>query len=68
MRFTCSRFPEGEVPIRTKAGVVMFVDGVAEVEDAELAKALMEVPDQFGIERPPAKKAVKRAAKPKDEE
>lgn len=70
MRFTCSRFPDGEVPIRTKAGVVMFVDGVAEVEDAELAKALMEVPDQFGIgsDRPPAKKAVKRAAKPKDEE
>lgn len=65
MRFTCSRFPDGEVPIRTSAGVVMFVDGVAEVEDAELARALMEVPDQFGIERP---KVAKKAAKPKAKE
>lgn len=67
MRFTCSRFPDGEVPIRTTAGVVTFVDGVAEVEDAELARALMEVPDQFGIERP-AKKVAKKAVKPKAKE
>jgi hypothetical protein len=61
MRFTCSRFPDGEVPIRTSAGVVTFVDGVAEVEDSALAAALLEVPDSFGIagDKP---KPVKKAA------
>jgi len=67
MRFTCTRFPEGEVPIRTRLGVVVFNDGVAEVNDPELAKALIEVPDQFGI-RGEAKKVAKKAARPKAKE
>lgn len=63
MRFTCSRFPDGEVPIRTRLGVVVFADGVAEVADTALAQALLEVPDVFGISKvqPAAKKAAKRA-------
>lgn len=63
MRFTCSRFPDGEVPIRTRLGVVVFADGAAEVADAELAKALLEVPEVFGISKvqPAVKKAAKRA-------
>lgn len=68
MRFTCSRFPDGEVPIRTKAGVVTFVDGVAEVTDPDLAAALLEVPDSFGIAGPPKKAAKKAATRKKAEE
>jgi len=65
MRFTCTRFPEGKVPIRTRLGVVVFNDGVAEVDDPELGKALLEVPDLFGVHGE-AKKAVKKAVrKPK---
>ncbi|MFG3340537.1 hypothetical protein [Glycomyces sp. NPDC048151] len=60
MRFTCSRFPVGEVPIRTKAGVVMFVDGTADVE-GDLAAALKEVPGSFGISWEEPKKPVKKA-------
>jgi hypothetical protein len=67
MRFTCTRFPDGEVPIRTRLGVVVFYDGVAEVEDPELGKALLEVPDLFGISGE-AKKAVKKAARPRAKE
>ncbi|MFJ2029432.1 hypothetical protein [Streptosporangium sp. NPDC087985] len=47
--FRCERFPAGEAPIRTTAGLVYFVDGRAEVESPELAQALREVPDVFGI-------------------
>lgn len=67
MRFTCTRFPDGEVPIRTRLGVVVFTDGAAEVEDTELAKALLEVPGQFGISGDaPVKKVAKKAVrKPK---
>jgi hypothetical protein len=68
MRFTCSRFPDGEVPIRTKAGVVTFVDGVAEVADPDLAAALLEVPDSFGIAGPPKKVAKKATSRKKAEE
>lgn len=47
--FHCRRFPDGEVPIRTRLGLVVFTDGRAEVEDPEQAQALREVPDVFGI-------------------
>lgn len=63
MRFTCSRFPDGEVPIRTAKGVVMFHDGAADVDDPDLAEALMEVPEVFGIGKPAVKKAAKKAAR-----
>lgn len=45
--FRCSRVPDG--PVRTAAGVVEFRGGLVEVVDAELAAALREVPDVFGI-------------------
>jgi hypothetical protein len=65
MRFTCTRFPDGEVPISTSLGIVVFQDGVAEVEDTDLATALLEVPDLFGV-RGEAKKVAKKAVrKPK---
>lgn len=67
MRFTCTRFPEGEVPIRTRAGVVTFVDGAADV-DGDLAAALKEVPDSFGISWAEPKKAVKKAVRSKPRE
>lgn len=67
MRFTCTRFPDGEVPIRTRLGVVVFTDGVAEVGDPELAKALTEVPSQFGIHGE-AKKVAKKAVRAKAKE
>lgn len=67
MRFTCTRFPEGEVPIRTSAGVVVFHDGVAEVADPDLAKALLEVPDLFGVHGE-VKKVAKKATRPKAKE
>ncbi|MBA9003738.1 hypothetical protein [Thermomonospora cellulosilytica] len=35
--------------MRTTAGIVTFTDGTAHVDDAELAAALREVPDVFGI-------------------
>ncbi|THV26006.1 hypothetical protein [Glycomyces paridis] len=67
MRFTCTRFPDGEVPIRTRAGVVMFRGGVADVDDPDLAKALLEVPASFGVaEDKPVKKAAKKAARGKE--
>lgn len=47
--FRCRRFPNGEAPIRTRAGLVLFVDGQATVDDPEQAQALREVPDVFGI-------------------
>jgi len=49
MRFRCDRFPEGEVPIRTAAGLVVFHDGRADVVDEDLAQALREVPAVFQI-------------------
>jgi hypothetical protein len=51
--FRCGRFPSGVVPIRTTAGIVHFHDGVAEVDDSELADALSEVPALFEIEQVP---------------
>lgn len=65
MRFTCSRFPDGEVPIRTAKGVVVFTDGAADVDDPELAQALLEVPASFGIgsDKPAARKAAKKTAR-----
>jgi len=68
MRFTCTRFPDGEIPIRTSAGVVTFVDGVAEVDNPDLAKALLEVPDQFGIDGEAPKKVAKKTARPRPKE
>lgn len=60
--FRCARFPDGEAPIRTTAGLVHFKDGSATVDDPELAQALREVPAVFEIteeaaevSRPPAK-------------
>lgn len=66
--FHCARFPDGEAPIRTTAGLVYFVNGRAEIHDRlELIAALREVPAVFGIteeaaethpsvaSRPPAK-------------
>lgn len=47
--FRCGRFPDGEVPIRTAAGLVVFHDGQAVVDDPELAQALREVPPSFEI-------------------
>ena len=47
--FRCKRFPNGEVPIRTRVGLVVFTDGRAEVTDPEQAQALREVPAAFGI-------------------
>jgi len=67
MRFTCTRFPDGEVPIRTRAGVVVFRDGTADV-DGDLAAALKEVPDSFGITWVEPKKAVKKAVRSKPKE
>lgn len=69
MRFTCTRFPDGEVPIRTRLGVVVFHDGVAEVDDPDMASALLEVPDLFGVNgEAPARRAAKKAARPKAKE
>lgn len=47
--FRCERFPDGEVPIRTTAGLVWFRAGRAEVDDGDLVEALREVPPVFGI-------------------
>ncbi|TYB50241.1 hypothetical protein FXF51_56795 [Nonomuraea sp. PA05] len=47
--FHCGRFPHGNVPIRTTAGMVVFVDGQAAVDDPEQAQALREVPPVFEI-------------------
>lgn len=47
--FRCERFPTGEVPIRTSAGIVWFRDGQAVVDDPDTAAALREVPPVFGI-------------------
>lgn len=50
MRFRCERFPTGLAHIRTAGGVVVdFVDGSAEVDDPDLAAALLAVPAVFGI-------------------
>lgn len=50
MRFRCERFPTGVAHIRTAGGTVVdFVDGSAEVDDPELAAALLAVPAVFGI-------------------
>lgn len=50
-RFTipAERFPLSPTPIRTSLGIVEFVDQTADVDDAELAAALREVPAVFGI-------------------
>jgi Lsr2 len=48
-KFACGRFPDGVVPIRTVAGIVDFHDGLAEVDDSEVAAALREVPSVFQI-------------------
>ncbi|MGA5764482.1 hypothetical protein [Nonomuraea bangladeshensis] len=47
--FRCGRFPDGEVPINTSRGLVVFVDGRAVVDDPEQAQALREVPPVFEI-------------------
>jgi hypothetical protein len=49
--FHCHRFPHGEIPIRTRLGLVIFTDGQAEVSDPELAAALREVPASFEIKQ-----------------
>lgn len=49
--FHCGRFPHGEVPIRTRLGLVVFTDGQAVVEDLEQIKALHEVPASFQIKQ-----------------
>ncbi|TDD88358.1 hypothetical protein [Actinomadura rubrisoli] len=43
------RFPWSPVQIRTRLGLVDFVDHRAEVDDEDLAAALREVPEVFGI-------------------
>lgn len=50
-RFTipADRFPLHFVPVHTSAGMVEFIDHVAEVDDEDLAAALREVPAVFGI-------------------
>lgn len=69
MRFTCTRFPDGEVPIRTRLGVVVFHDGVTEVDDPDMASALLEVPDLFGVNgEAPVKKVAKKAARSRTKE
>jgi hypothetical protein len=47
--FRCARFPDGEVPIRTAAGLVVFIDGQAEVDGLALADALRDLPSCFEI-------------------
>ncbi|MFD0885298.1 hypothetical protein ACFQ08_12150 [Streptosporangium algeriense] len=47
--FRCGKFPHGDIPIHTTAGIVEFRGGRAVVDDPELIKALREVPDVFGI-------------------
>ncbi|MCC5580589.1 hypothetical protein IMZ11_33725 [Microtetraspora sp. AC03309] len=47
--FRCERFPTGDVPIRTAAGIVWFRDGLAVVDDPEMAAALPDLPAVFGI-------------------
>lgn len=50
-RFTipAERFPWSPVQIRTRLGLVDFVAHVVEVDDEDLADALREVPEVFGI-------------------
>lgn len=43
------RFPFERTPIRTRLGIVEFVNQVAETDDEDLAAALREVPPVFGI-------------------
>jgi len=62
--FHCARFPDGEVPIRTRLGLVVFTDGRAEVEDPELCQALREVPSSFGITEEDAAGAGNHGAAP----
>jgi hypothetical protein len=48
--FRCKRFPRGVVPIRTSSGTVIdFVDGVAEVDDEQLAQELRDLPATFRV-------------------
>lgn len=61
--FRCERFPEGEVPVRTAAGLVWFTDGRADVTDPEVAAALREVPEEFGITEDEPKRPAKTASK-----
>lgn len=63
-RFRCERFPTGAAKVRTTAGFVDFVDGSAVVEDAELAAALRQVPEVFGIVEEGAAGSVASAARP----
>lgn len=65
--FHCARFPDGTAHIRTTAGtLVEFRDGHADVEDDELAAALLDVPKVFGISRtdidPPGPQAERPAS------
>jgi hypothetical protein len=56
--FRCEKFPEGK--IRTSAGIVPFSGGLAVVDDPEVAQALREVPEVFGVAEvtePPAPEA-----------
>lgn len=43
------RFPFERTPIRTRLGIVWFVDQAAVVDDEDLAAAVREVPPVFGI-------------------
>ncbi|MFF4412123.1 hypothetical protein ACFYY8_06290 [Streptosporangium sp. NPDC001559] len=66
--FRCGRFPEGDVPIHTTKGLVEFRGGRAVVDDPEVAAALREVPDVFGIteegrREPPAGRPAQSAPK-----
>lgn len=51
MRFSidAKRFPSERTPIRTRAGIVEFINQVVDVDDEDLAAALREVPPVFGI-------------------
>lgn len=44
-----ARFPWSPVQIRTRAGLVDFIDHAFETDDEDLAAALREVPHVFGI-------------------
>lgn len=53
-RFHCGRFPHGEVPIRTREGLVVFHGGQADVDDDALAAALRDVDPVFAITEEPS--------------
>lgn len=48
-KFRCARFPQGTAKVNTVRGLVEFRNGLAEVDDEQLAEALRAVPEVFGI-------------------